>query len=151
MKIALCAQYAGKLLLAFTLGFTPVYSAVLFTEDFESYTAGDRPVPTNGKISPSENTLTADSELYVQVVEGAENHAGSGAGKGLELFDNTSESNYYLAYLVENEESQVGSLHISMNLAMETVAETTPNSNNRFYLAIGGYNSSNLNLLCNLY
>lgn len=144
MKIALCAQYAGTLLLAFTLGFTPVYSAVLFTEDFESYTAGDRPVPTNGKISPSENTLTAGSELYVQVVEGAENHAGSGAGKGLELFDNTSESNYYLAYLVENEESQVGSLHISMNLAMETVAETTPNSNNRFYVAIGGYNSSNL-------
>ena len=64
------------------LAASPLAAQTYFSEDFESYTAGDQ--PSGNYVRPSTNTGTE----FVQVVTGSANVAGGGTGNGLQIFDN---------------------------------------------------------------
>lgn len=89
---------------------------ILFLENFDGQTPGDKPSGT--AVRPNVNSAT----VFAEVVTGSANTAGGGAGNGLELFDNESGSGG--AYVFENNfvadsGSQVSNAHVSFDFAWE--------------------------------
>ncbi len=92
------------------------FGTVLFSEDFESQTPGDKPAAT--AVRPSTNTAT----VFTEVVTGAANGAGGGSGNGVELFDNESGSGGAFVFennFVPDAGSQVSAILLSYDFAWE--------------------------------
>ncbi|WP_309399041.1 PEP-CTERM sorting domain-containing protein [Cerasicoccus maritimus] len=122
--------------LAGLLSVGSVSAQILFVEDFEGQTPGDKPTAT--AVRPSTNSAT----VFTEVVENAANGAGGGAGNGVELFDNESGSGGAFVFennFVADTASQQSAVQVSFDFAWQQDLGVT-GSYGRF--GVGVYDAS---------
>ncbi|WP_309380427.1 PEP-CTERM sorting domain-containing protein [Cerasicoccus frondis] len=113
-----------------------VSGQILFSENFEGQTPGDK--PTGTAVRPSTNSAT----VFAEVVANAGNGAGGGAGNGVELFDNESGSGGAFVFennFVADTASQQSAVQISFDFAWQSDLGVT-GSYGRF--GVGAYDAS---------
>ncbi|GHB97851.1 hypothetical protein GCM10007047_12200 [Cerasicoccus arenae] len=89
---------------------------ILFSENFESQTPGDKPIGT--AVRPNTNTPV----VFTEVVTGVANGAGGGVGNGVQVFDDglgSGEAFTFENNFVANTESQQSAVEITFDFAWE--------------------------------
>lgn len=114
-SIISCHQFLAVACLLLPLSATSAQT--LLSEDFESQTSGNQP---SGAIAV--RPKTNDTKVLIEVVDSANNPAGS--GQGVRFIDNNPEDIAALEYnFVESAGAQVSAVRISFDFATDTVSE----------------------------